>query len=566
MSSKYRLVLSAVMIGTVTAGCHVAPEATAMRSGKRATGAALNLCTNLPTAFTYPGTVIIDAQQAPAGALQVAGKPVGAHCVVTGKMHERVSTVDGQTYAIGFEFRLPVNWNGRFLFQANGGLAGLLVPAVGDINIGGALTHALAQGFAVISSDMGHNSQQNPLFGLDPQARLDYGYQAVSKVTPMAKALIRSAYGKQPDYSYLGGCSNGGRLAMVAASRYADLYDGFLAGNPGLHLPAAAAAQLYGAQQFSKVATGKDLSSAFTEAERQLVANRILDRCDALDGATDGMVSNSRLCQQRFDLRRDVPSCDGDRNGACLSEAQKDMLTNVFGGARNSAGAAVYAAFPFDPGIVGGNWASWKFSASISNRDPVAMAFIFSSPPDATSVLADSRAYALAFDMNTALPTISRSAAPYNESAMSFMTPPDEARLLSLQQHGGKLLVYHGTADPVFSPTDTANWYEALSATHGSATASMARYFEVPGMNHCSGGPAADQFDMLTALVDWVENGRAPERIIATARGAGNPGSANAEVPVSWGKARTRPLCPYPKAAQYDGAGSIDDAASFICR
>ena len=151
-------------------------------------------------------------------------------------MFDRVSTVDGKSYAIGFEMRLPDAWNGRFFYQANGGTDGSVVTASGGFG-GGPATSPLAQGFAVISSDAGHNAAQNPTFGIDPQARLDYGYQAVAKLTPMAKAVIQTAYGKGPDRSYFGGCSNGGRHTLVAASRYADQYDGFLVGDPGLRLP-----------------------------------------------------------------------------------------------------------------------------------------------------------------------------------------------------------------------------------------------------------------------------------------------------------------------------------------
>ncbi|WP_281047809.1 tannase/feruloyl esterase family alpha/beta hydrolase [Shewanella frigidimarina] len=140
-------------------------------------------------------------------------------------------------YAIGFEMRLPSDWNGRFYFQANGGLDGSVQKAVGRfLKSASKDSGALKKGFAVISSDTGHASPA-PLFGMDPQARLDYGYNAVAELTPMAKSLIETAYGKQPDRSYFGGCSNGGRHTMVAATRYADLYDGFLVGNPGFNLP-----------------------------------------------------------------------------------------------------------------------------------------------------------------------------------------------------------------------------------------------------------------------------------------------------------------------------------------
>jgi feruloyl esterase len=167
-------------------------------------------------------------------------------------MHKR-KTADDKTYAIGFEMRLPRAWNGRFYYQANGGLDGAVVPAQGATG-GGPLTSALAQGFAVMSSDAGHTGAQTTRFGFDVQARLDYGYQAVGKLTPMAKALAQAAYGKAPERSYIGGCSNGGRHAMVAAARYPHLYDGYLVGAPGFNLPKAALANLWDVRRNARFA------------------------------------------------------------------------------------------------------------------------------------------------------------------------------------------------------------------------------------------------------------------------------------------------------------------------
>src|SRR5205823_5054202 len=207
----------------------------------------------------------------------------------------RTSTVDGKSYAIGFEMRLPLDWNGRFFYQANGGTDGNVNPATGPVNGGGAPSNALKMGFAVISSDAGHTNPQNPSFGIDPQARLDYGYQAVGKLTPMAKSAIQAAYGKGPDRSYIGGCSNGGRHTMVAASRYADQYDGFLVGDPGFRLPLAAIANIKGAKTYASLATTPgDLGTGFTQAERALVSNAVLGKCDALDGAADGLVQDTK--------------------------------------------------------------------------------------------------------------------------------------------------------------------------------------------------------------------------------------------------------------------------------
>jgi feruloyl esterase len=153
----------------------------------------------------------------------------------------------------------------------------------------------------------------------------------------------------------------------------------------------------------------------------------------------------------------------------------------------------------------------------------------------------------------------------YTESAMSFMTPPNPSNLGALKNRGAKMLVYHGTSDPIFSSDDTTAWYEALRTANAGDASNFARFFRVPGMNHCSGGPATDQFDMLTPLVNWVEKGQVPESVVASARGSGNAGGVNADLPAAWSAARTRPLCAYPKVARYKGSGSVEDAASFTC-
>ena len=299
-------------------------------------------CEDLPARIgTLPATVITGATTIAAGALTVAGQPVPEHCRLTGRMNDRVSAVDGNSYAISFEMRLPKAWNGRFFHQGNGGIDGSVATANTTFG-GGALTSTLLQGFAVLSSDAGHSGSLGPAFGFDPQARLDYGYQAVGTLTPMAKQVIAIAYGKGPDRSYFGGCSNGGRHTLVAAARYAQDYDGYLAGSPGYNLPLAALANIWGAQRYATVATGDPktpagLETAFTATERKMVAAAVLARCDALDGVTDGMVQNPKACQRKFDLARDVPTCSGDRDGTCLTAAQKTAIDPIFRGGATTA-------------------------------------------------------------------------------------------------------------------------------------------------------------------------------------------------------------------------------------
>ncbi|MBB3181313.1 feruloyl esterase [Variovorax sp. Sphag1AA] len=528
-----------------------------------AVGAALKDCASL-TGFNFANTTITAANSIAAGTLTVAGKSVGAHCQVTGSMYSRTSTVDGQNYAVGFEMRLPANWNGRFFYQANGGIDGSVVTATGAVNGGGALDNALNMGFAVISSDAGHQ-QGTPFFGIDPQARLDYGYQAVAKLTPMAKALIASAYGKGPDRSYFGGCSNGGRHTMVAMSRYPDDYDGFLVGDPGFRLPLAASANIVGAQNYNALATTPgDLGTGFTATERALVSNAVLAKCDALDGATDGLVQDTGACQAAFNLDRDVPTCSGSRDGTCLSADQKQRIGQLFAGALDGNGQKFYSSFPFDAGLGTSGWSTWKFQFSLL-LDPGAVAFIWQVPPESPTGFSGST-FTLNSNIDTILAKITATSALYTENSLSFMTPPNPSDLSKLKKRGAKAMVYHGTSDPIFSSDDTQRWYNELMAANGGDASNFARFYRVPGMNHCAGGPTTDQFDMLTPLVNWVEKGEIADSVVASARGTGNAGGVNADVPASWAPDRTRPLCAYPKVARYKGSGDIEKAENFVCQ
>jgi len=546
---------------------------------------ALVECAQLATKFVASpgnGQVRITASESVPAGLTVTGMaspyPMPAHCKVSGKMNERTG-VDGKPYAIGFEMRLPANWSGRFLLQANGGADGVVQPAFGNVS-SGATTNALMQGFAVLSSDAGHAMESGPavglvggnLFGMDPQARLDYGYAANGVLAPMAKQLIATHYGQAPKTSYMMGCSNGGRHAMVAASRYADQFDGLIAGNPGFNLPKAAVQHAWDIQAFSAV--NPDIKAAFPPADMKLVADKVLEKCDALDGLVDGMVNNLPACQKAFDIK--ALQCSGDKTAQCLSQPQVTALQKVFAGPVNSKGEVLYSDWPWDAGVgasqIGfGSWRSWKLQGPIAGLPIIgvlgggSVAYTFSTPPKPVAGNPPALIKSLLdYNFDTDAATIYASSGAFKESSVQFMTPPNAADLSKFKAKGGKLIVYHGTSDPVFSFNDTRNWYEALNKHHAGSAGSFARLFPVPGMNHCQGGPTTEQFDMLTAMVNWVEKGQAPEQVVATARTGINP-----DVPVTWtanGKPRSRPLCPYPKQVRYSGAGSIEDAASFSCQ
>jgi len=518
-------------------------------------------CESLATDFEFQNTTLALAS------VDLTAEDATEYCNVTGQMNERISAADGNAYAIGFEMRLPTNWNGRFLYQGNDGTDGSVAPAIGLI--GSAKVNALQKGFAVISSDAGHPNQSTD-FGIDPQARLDFGYQAVGTLTPMAKALINAAYGKEPDRSYIGGNANGGRHAMVAASRYADSYDGIVAVSPALNFPRASVAQLWGVKQWSMVAAtqaipmGPDsgLASALTGAERKLIASKILEVCDELDGLADGMVHDVFSCQGKFALSQ-VPVCSGERDGTCLSSAQHSIIADVFDGAETSDGEGFYSSWVYDPGIQQQDWADWKFAFALQ-RDALAYGNIFATPPDVPDP--DTLAYTLNLDIDQAVAAIGATDAVYTESSLSFMTPPNPNKFDTLRSRGGKMIVIHGVSDGVFSMQDTVNWYDELNQAQARSANRFVRLFLVPGMGHARGGPATDQFDALDAVVKWVEEGEAPGEIIA------NVQPSNPEVTAQgWSATRSRPLCMFPTVAKYikvpegNEENDVESAESFVC-
>ncbi|MGH1472596.1 MAG: tannase/feruloyl esterase family alpha/beta hydrolase [Cellvibrionaceae bacterium] len=495
------------------------------------------------------------------------------HCLVTGKVNERVSKVDGASYSIDFEIRLPANWNQRFLFQANGGNDGAVIPALGS-----SLNHpvpALAKNFAVISSNAGHQNPQTSLisganFGHDPEARLDYGYKANQELTPVAKKIIEYFYQQKPQYSYFMGCSNGGRHAMVAASRLANEYDGFIAGNPGFNLPKAAIQHAWDVQVLSKV--NSDISKSLTVEEMTFVADKVLESCDDLDGISDGLVNDIVACQDHFELEKlscsKKTASSAEKNTSkmsCLESTKIRALNKIFSGPTNSQGEVLYSDWVFDAGIHGADWRRWKVQGPIANLPFIAalgsssLAKIFMTPPrEIKPSPASLLEFLRGFDFDKDARAINTTNDIFTESAMDFMTPPDVSNLLSLSSNGSKLLVTHGASDGVFSVKDTMDWYQALNKNHNGKANSFARLFVVPGMNHCGGGPTTDQFDALSVMVEWAEKGKAPNEMTATVI------PKNSELPASWSKNRSRKMCPFPLVARYK-QGDVEAADSFLC-
>lgn len=521
-------------------------------------GSPQSQCEALGAQATFPAVETISAQWVEAD----NNEP--NYCKVSGSIAERISAADGAAYAIGFEMSLPLNWNQRFLMQANGGNDGRVIPATGSFGINS--VPALNQGFAVMSSDAGHKSVSGSLLGgsqfaFDPQARLDYGYNAHVALTPIAKSITAYIYSEAPEHSYFMGCSNGGRQTMVAASRLSNEYDGFVAGNPGFNLPKASIQHAWDIQALS--ALNNEISKALSVDDMQIVASNILAQCDALDGLSDGLVNNLMACQSTASIA--AIQCNQDNVDSCLASEKVTALEKIFSGPSNSEGQALYANWLLDAGVGSSNWRMWKAEGPsglplIVLLGAGSLANIFMTPPEKIEATPSGLLNFLRnFDFDSDAARIYATTDLYPESAMSFMTPPDLYTMQSLEQSGSKLMVYHGASDGVFSANDTINWMQTLDQNNSGQSSDFARLFVVPGMGHCSGGPAADKFEMLEAMVQWAEEGIAPDSVIASV----NPN--NAELPAQWSKERSRLLCPFPKVAWYD-SGDIESASSFSCR
>jgi pimeloyl-ACP methyl ester carboxylesterase len=508
--------------------------------------------------FVKAGGIPVPAPAPPGTAV-----PVPDHCLIRAKINERTG-IDGKPYAIGYELRLPANWNGKLFFQGGGGMDGVVRPAFGIIGSGVGPPNGLSNGYAVASTDAGHTEEPGPLgpylFGLDPRARQDKGYSSVPPVAAALKNAASSLYAKTPTRSYFVGCSNGGRQAMMATQRYPELFDGVIAAAPAFRVPLAAIDAMGHNQAFLSVAPkgddGKpDMGSAFTNDELKLVADAVLEQCDAADGVKDGMVQAVTAC--KFDPA--VLTCKAGQNSACLAEPKVKALDRIFKGTKNSKGEAIYAPWPYDPGIAASGWRFWKLGTPKTSPPnarnmtliPGSIAYAFMSPPEKP---ADLLSWVQSFDFDRDPQKIMKDVDGF-EPGISFetaMSPDVDA----YKKRGGKILFTHGVADPIFSALDTIDYVDQLDKRYGADVAGFARLFLVPGMTHCAGGPATDQFDALTALDTWVETGKAPDMILAKAR-------KTPDVP--WPD-RTRPLCAHPKVATYKGSGNIEDAASFECR
>jgi feruloyl esterase len=462
-------------------------------------------------------TEITTAQSVPEGPFTVHGfgpdpaLTLPAFCRVVGRIHPSADS------DIGFEVWLPARWNGRFEAVGNGGLAGMIVTE--------GMAGALYGGYDTAGTDTGHTgTAASGEWALGhPEKIVDYGHRAIHEMTVQAKALIAAFYGSAARYSYWNGCSEGSQ-ALSEAQRYPDDYDGILAG-----APANATVHLQAGGNWISQAIHKDPETFLPPEKLPAITAAVLAQCDSADGVKDGVLEDPRTC--KFDPAE--LECKGEESASCLTRAQIEGLRRVYDGARDPrTGEQVF------PGYMRGGeagWAQWIAGVAVPPRDfqhGISVAFF------KNLVFGDPRWDWKTFDFDKDVAFADNKVGPI----LDHINPD----LTALKRRGGKLLQYHGWNDPAVSPLNSVSYFENVQKKMGD-TGAFYRLFMVPGMEHCVGGPGPNQFDKMSAIVDWVEKGNPPDRIVAI-----RPG-------------RTRPLCPYPKVAKYSGSGSTDDAQNFVC-
>jgi len=444
-------------------------------------------------------------------------------CKITGYFEKRIGT-NNKDYAIGFGLSLPDNWNGKMLFQGGGGLNGLIREPVGALAAGD--NPALFRGFAVVSTDSGHQSESrfDTEFFNDQKALLNFYSGAVEKSTQVAKSLINQIYQQAPTQSYFVGCSTGGREAMTMSQRFPEYFDGIIVGAPARQTNYSEIADLWSAKRLRAVSQSGN-TSPFSVIQQQGIVSELLAQCDANDGLSDGLIFDVQGCD--FDAK--ALRCSADNaTESCLTAPQITALNEAFAGPKTPAGKQVYPGFFFDTGIA----ASGKKSIPgllQAVAGPLGQPRI-TQPFDLASELSLADGFPLAAG-NATLTNLS-----------------------SFQQHGGKLMFFHGVSDPWFSSKDTLAYYQDLVADNGgeAAVSQWSQFYFVPGMGHCRGGEQAlDEFDMISHLVDWVEKEQTPESVVAKGQSMPNI---------------SRPLCPFPRVSHFKGTGDVSHASSFECK
>ena len=423
---------------------------------------------------------------------------------------------------IEVELWMPVreSWNGKYQAIGGGGW-------VGNFNFNGMLS-ALQQGYATSSTDTGHKGS-DAAFAVGREKMVDFAYRAVHEMTLKSKTIMMAFYGRGPRFSYWNGCSTGGRQGIMEAVRYPEDFDGIIAG-----APANNQFQLSAWRLNLDTIIRKDPRRIVPRAKMLMLNTRVLEACDALDGVRDGLLSDPTKCH--FD-----PStllCQDRETENCLTPSQLEIVKLAYAPVTKGNGELIY------PGLVPGGEAAWPISAFNGGPGPGAFdsnIFRYVAHEDPNW---DWRNFDIERDTALAL----------QKAGYVEVTDPD---LQKFRARGGKLLIYHGWNDGgtggAISPLNSVNYYSSVLAKMGPHQEDWFRLFMVPGMDHCGGGAGPNQFAVVSAMENWSERGKAPDRI--TAYRVSNQGAD-----------MSRPLCPYPQVAVYKGSGDTNDAANFVCK
>ena len=432
-----------------------------------------------------------------------------AFCRVTATL---TPTADSR---IGTEVWLPQeNWNGKFLAVGSGGWGGSIAYA--------GMADALRRGYATSATDDGHVGEGASFVVGHPEKLIDFAYRAEHEMTIEAKLLIKAFYGRDARLSYWNGCSGGGREGLLQASRYPDEFNGIIAGDPANIRRNAWALWL-------AVETFKDPAAYIPSEKYPMIHRAVLDACDSDDGLKDGLIENPATCHVDFKKLE----CKGADGANCLTTSQVKTAETIISPATTPAGDVLF------PRLEPGTELRW-------NR--------LAGGPKPADLFLDEFRYVVYQDPQWDWRGFNLERDAAKAHAVDKDIDELNPHLARFAEHGGKLLIYHGWADQQVAPGASVEFYNSVVKINGDAqkASNWIRLFMVPGMGHCSGGEGPDTFDKIGVLEQWVEHGIPPSRIVATHHAAGQVD-------------RSRPLCPYPEVARYNGNGSIDDAASFTC-
>jgi feruloyl esterase len=501
-------------------------------------------------ALHVPDVSVTDATQV------AAAGTTPAYCDVHGTVVTKGAGVaDGLAR---FAMQLPEAWQRRFLFYGVGGNAGNLVPSANITDRG----LALGKGYATILTDTGHIGDGTtakwtrlPDGGPDVVKRIDFFHRAAHDVTVAGKAFAEAYYGAKVEHAYFDGCSTGGRMAMMEAERYPEDYEGVIAGDPMMSF------STYTARAVVQKAALSSPAAYIPEATIAAIDARVTGQCDAIDGAKDGLVQNPAACP----VHAEDLLCRPDETAACLNADQVRLLksyTSVFHDTRGNVLFGPWAITDLSgPQGLGFN------TTGLTAPDLSNLASPWQANPKAAP-----RSWALVREMLTYWLGLGPSATvadldidpdtnTVGDKMLAMMNATyaegntrDPALLKPFIAQRRKMMLYHGASDPSIPASQSISFYrELVEQQQGiERTQENVRLFLVPGMHHCSGGPAPDRFDTLSAIEAWVEHGRAPDAIQA---------STKAENPVQ----HRLPLCPYPKQARYHGTGEITDPSNWSC-